>query len=253
MATNCQNCGSELSGPYCNTCGARAPEERAAKKAAKPVTAHQHQASGRQPGLFSPQRIGKTTATGLLVLLGFGAGTVLGYWLGTGGTASGPLTSTTADATSQTQGMPAVALAGQYMDEGVGFLNKGDRTSATASFRKAIAEYEKALKEDPDNLYAQSYLGLTYYYAGDSKKALEHENAVLKKDENYLWAIFNLAWIYETADKKTESLMYYKKYLAVVDQEKQNTLKYAEQIELIDRQVEAAKKAVAASEGGGTK
>ncbi|HWI61924.1 MAG TPA: tetratricopeptide repeat protein [Symbiobacteriaceae bacterium] len=251
---NCQNCGSELTGPYCNTCGARAPEDRAPKKANKPAAAHKPQASGgRQPGLFSPQRIGKTTATGLLVLLGFGAGTVLGYWLGTNGSTGGPLTSTTTDATAQAGGLLPIAVAGQYMDEGVDFLNKGDRTSATASFRKAIAEYEKVLKAEPENLYAQSYLGLTYYYAGDSKKALEHEQAVLKKDENYLWAIFNLAWIYETADKKAESLLMYKKYLAVVDKEKENTLKYAEQFELIDRQVEAAKKAVAAAEGGGTK
>ncbi|HYF95236.1 MAG TPA: hypothetical protein VD969_23745 [Symbiobacteriaceae bacterium] len=253
MAT-CQNCGAELNGHYCNTCGARAPEERAPKKAVhKPATAPKP-APGRGPGLFSPQRIGRTTAVGLLILLGFGAGIVTGYWMGTSSGGGGPLESTSVDATSEApSGLSPLGMAGQYMDEGVDFLNKGDRTSAVASFRKAIAQYEKVIKEEPDNLYAKSYLGLTYYYAGDSKKALEYENEVLKQDENYLWAIFNLAWIYETADKKAESLMMYKKYLAVVDKEKENQLKYAEQFELIDRQVEAAKKAVAAAEGGGTK
>ena len=254
MAT-CQNCGAELNGHYCNTCGARAPEERASKKAVQKPSVPHKQPAGRGPGLFSAQRIGRTTAVGLLVLLGFGAGLVTGYWMGTSAGGSGaPLTSTAVDATSTGQSnLSALGLAGQYMDEGVENLNKGDRTSAVASFRKAIAQYEKVIKEEPDNLYAKSYLGLTYYYAGDSKKALDYENAVLKQDENYLWAIFNLAWIYETADKKTESLMMYKKYLAVVDKEKENQLKYAEQYELIDRQVEAAKTAVAAAEGGGTK
>lgn len=190
---------------------------------------------------------------GLLGLMLFGAGTVTGYWLGTSnGGGGGPLTSSTIDATSESA-LPPIAIASGYMDEGVSFLNKGDRTAASASFRKAIAQYEKVLKDEPDNLYAKTYLGLTYYYVGDSKKALEYEQAVLKADENYLWALFNLGWIYETAEKKTESLLMFKKYLAVVDQERQNTIKYAEQLELIDRQVEAAKKAVEAAEGGGTK
>lgn len=254
MAT-CHNCGAELSGPYCNTCGAKATEVSSGhKKVYRTASAPHKPAPGRGPGLFSPQRIGRTTAVGLLVLLGFGVGLVSGYWLGTTNGASGPLTSTTVDSTAQPQGeLLPIALAGQYMDEGVSYLNKGDRTSAVASFKKAIAQYEKILKEEPNNLYAKSYLGLTYYYAGDSRKALETTQAVLKDDPDYLWAIFNLAWIYETADKKTESLMMYKKYLSVVDKEKENQLKYAEQYELIDRQIEAAKKAVAQAEGGGTK
>lgn len=253
MAT-CQNCGSDLSGPYCNTCGARAPEDRAPKKAHKPAA--NKTAGGRAPGIFSPQRIGRTTAVGLLVLLGFGAGTVTGYWLGTtsGGTGATPLTSSTVDATAQLDaGLTPLGQAGQFMDAGVELLNKGDRTGAIASFRKAITQYENVIKAEPDNLYAKSYLGLTYYYAGDSNKALETEKAVLKQDENYLWAIFNLAWIYETAGKPDESLLMYKKYLAVVDTEKQNTIKYAEQIELIDRQIEAAKRAVEAAGGGAKK
>lgn len=249
MAT-CQNCGSDLNGPYCNTCGARAPEDRGHKKVSKP-SVHK-QATGRNYGLFSPQRIGRTTAMGLLGLMLFGAGTITGYWLGTTTGGGGSLTSTSIDATAES-GMPPIALASQYMDEGVGFLNEGNRTAAISSFRKAISQYEKVLKEEPDNLYAKTYLGLTHYYVGDSQKALEYEQAVLKADENYLWALFNLGWIYETANQKTESIMMYKKYLAVVDQEKQNTIKYAEQLELIDRQIEAAKKAVEAAEGGGNK
>lgn len=252
MAT-CQNCDSELTGPYCNACGARAPEERAPNRARKP-SAHSHKpVTGRGPSPFSPQRIGRTTAMGLLGLILFGSGTIAGYWLGTGTNGSPPVSTPVDTAAFVAEDLPPLAAAGRYMDEGVGYLNKGDRTSATASFRKAIGQYEQVLKQEPENAYARSYLGLTYYYIGDSKRALEHEEAVLKQDPNYLWALFNLAWIYETAEKQTESLMMYQRYLSVVGAEKENRAKYAEQYDLIERQVEAAKKAVAAAKGGDTK
>jgi hypothetical protein len=249
---NCPNCGSELNGPYCNTCGARAPEERSAKKAAKAPAARPTQGGKGGPGLFSSQRIGKTTAMAVLGLALFGAGTFSGYYIGTSN-GGGAITSSSVDATAgsiDTSSQTPLGLAGQYMDEGVEYLNKGDRATAATSFRKAIAQYEQAVKADPNNLYARSYLGLTYYYVGDSKKALELEQAVLKQDDKYLWAIFNMAWMYETSDKKDESLLMYKKYLAVVDEEKQNTAKYAEQYELIDKQIQASKNAVANAEGG---
>jgi len=143
MAT-CQNCGSDLNGPYCNPCGARAPEDRAQKKVSKPA-AHKP-STGRSYGLFSPQRIGRTTAMGLLGLMLFGAGTVTGYWLGT--SSGGPLTSTSVDATADSA-MPAIALASQYMDEGVSYLNDSNRTAAGSSFRQAISQSEKGPKEEP--------------------------------------------------------------------------------------------------------
>jgi TPR repeat protein len=244
MAT-CHSCGAELNGQYCNTCGARAPEERAAKKVVKPVA----KPTGSKGGLFSPQRIGRTTAMGLIAVACFGAGTITGFWIaqGSGGAA---VTTTSASSVDTSVSLPAIAQAGKYMDEGVDYLNKGERTAATAAFRKAITQYEVVLKEDPSDLYARTYLGLTYYYVGDSKKALENLQEVLKQDPNYLWAIFNLAWIYETAEKKDESVLMYQKYIAVAETEKQNTVKYAEQLELIDRQLEAAKKAVEAAKGG---
>ena len=245
----CQSCGAEMSGQYCNTCGARAAEERAPKKA-KPAPAVK-QAGNRNTGMFAPQRIGRTTAVGLLCVAMFGAGTVFGFWLG-GDSAGSPLTSTsTAAVADDGTALTPIAQAGRYMDEGVEFLNKGEKTSAVASFRKAIAEYERVIKAEPGNLYAKSYMGLTYYYIGDSNKAMEHLQEVLKQDEKYLWALFNLGWIYSTANKPTESLLMYQKYLAVVDEERKNMSKYAEQFELIDRQIEAAKQAVAAAQGGG--
>jgi hypothetical protein len=244
MAT-CQNCGAELSGPYCNTCGARAPEERASKKKAAARPAAKPAATGRGPGLFSPQRIGRTTVLFLIGIVCFAGGMVAGFWLGGGGGAGGSLTSTSVDATDAAAGDAAaatpIAQAGAYMDEGVNYMTNGDKTSAAASFRKAITAYQKVLKDNPDDLYAKSYLGLTYYYIGDSKNAVANEQAVLAKDPNYLWAVFNLAWMYQTGNLPDQAKQMYQKYLDVADQEKANSIKYAEQFELIDTQVQAAK------------
>lgn len=236
MAT-CQSCGAELTGAYCNTCGARAPEARAARKP-----------KGGQARGLAPQRITRFTAMGLLGIALFGAGMLTGFWMAGPGT--GPLTSPVADSTAS---LLPIAAASKYMDEGIDLLNKGERTAATASFRKAIAQYEQVLKAEPDNLYARSYMGLTYYYMGDSKKALEAERAVLDKDPNYLWAVFNLAWIYETGGKPDQALLMYQKYVAVAPAEKENQAKYAEQFELIDRQVEASRTAVEKLKGGAGK
>lgn len=252
MAT-CHNCGAELNGQYCNTCGARAQDDRAPRKTHKEAPKAAKATTATRPGGVLPStRVARTTAMGLLAVALFGAGTVFGFWLaGSNGSAAtaGGLTSTAGDEGE----LPMIAVAGKYMDEGVDYLNKGERTAATQSFRKAIDAYEKLLKSDPNDLYARTYLGLTYYYVGDSKKALEAEQTVLKQDPNYLWAIFNLAWIYETAGKNTEALGMYQKYLAVAPTEKENTIKYAEQFELIDRQLDTAKQAVDKLKGGAGK
>lgn len=255
MAT-CHSCGSEMNGMYCNTCGARASEERGSGKTHKKDTAtpkaSRTPAPSRGPGLLSPQRIGRTTAMALLGVALFGGGMITGFWMASPTSAgSTPVTSTTVVAEDgSTVSLPPVAVAGKLMDEGVELMSKGERTAAVSKFRQAIEQYEAVVKAEPTNLYARSYLGLTYYYAGDSKKALDLTQGVLKDDPNYLWAIFNLAWIYETAEKPGEAKMMYEKYLAVAPTEKANQIKYAEQFELIDRQIQAATEAVARLGGG---
>lgn len=138
------------------------------------------------------------------------------------------------------------------MDQGVDYMQKGQRPAAVDKFRKSAAEYEKIIAEDPKNLYAASYLGLVQFYIGDGHKAVETEKKVLEKDPNYLWSIFNLAWMYESTGKQTEALGMYKKYVEAAPKEKENKEKYAEQLELIDKQLESAKNKVAGVQAGGT-
>lgn len=249
MAT-CQSCGSELTGIYCNTCGERAPEEKAARKPRKESPKATAPGS-KGAGLFSPQRIWKTTATGLLALALFGGGMVTGFYMATPGANAGDLGDLAGMVGDEE--LPPIALAGKLVDLGVDYLNKGERSAAASHFRKALAQYEKAIAEDPSSLYARSYMGLTYYYVGDSAKAVSTLKEVLEKDPKYLWALFNLAWINQTGGKSTEAIALYEQYLAAAPTEKQNIIKYAEQLELIDRQVEATKKALEELKGGAGK
>lgn len=250
MAT-CHSCGSELTGPYCNECGAKAQVERAARKPRKEAPKALAAGSARPARTgAAPQGFWKQTALALLGLALFAGGMITGFWLGTGSSngQSGIASLGTGD--PDFGDMPPAAVGGLYMDEGVAYMGQSNRTAAATSFRKAVTYFDRALKEDPDNLYARTYLGLTHFYLGDSTKALAELRETLNRDPNYLWAIFNLAWIYETAGKQGESLVMYKKYLAVVDQERELPAKYAEQYELIDRQIEVAQKAVAGLSGG---
>lgn len=253
MAT-CPTCGSDLTGQYCNTCGARAPEERAPRKkkeAASPANRAHH--PGRGPGLLAPTRIWRTVAVVVLGLVIYGGGIFTGIYMAQGGTGSGGLATTLSNIGDPAiDTMPPLARATFYMEKGVSLMNEGQRSAAVSEFRKALKEWQAAIEQEPENLYAQTYLGLTYYYAGDSQRAVEALRAVLEKDTYYLWAIFNLGWIYETGGKKTEAVLMYNKYLAVAPEEKKNMLKYAEQFELIDRQVEAAQTAVQRLQGGGS-
>ena len=246
MAT-CQSCGSELTGLYCNSCGERTPEEKAARKPRKEPSPKAAAPGAKAPGPFAPQRIWRTTAIALLGLAIFGGGMVTGFYIATPTTNDSEL----GDLAVLAEDLPPVTMAGRLVDQGVEYLNKGERSAAASHFRKAVAQYEKAIEEDPASLYPHAYLGLTYYYVGDSAKAVSTLNGVLDRDPNYLWALFNLAWINETGGKKAEAIAMYERYLAAAPTEKQNIIKYAEQLELIDRQVEASKKAVANLKGGG--
>lgn len=256
MAT-CHSCGSDLTGPYCNTCGTKAQPEMAPHKPRKEPPRSEASRretvparGARQESAMAPQNVWRYTAMGLISVLIFGAGMIAGFYLGTGSTISAD---PSAVASFDLSGQPPISIAGMYMDEGVDFMSQGNRTAAANSLRKAVTFYNEALAEEPDNLYARTYLGLTQYYLGDSTKALTELRGVLQQDPNYLWAIFNLAWIYESGENPTEAILMYKKYLTAAPQEMEDRAKYSEQYDLIERQIKASETALANLEGGTAK
>lgn len=268
MAT-CPSCGSAFSGEYCDICGAPAGDEPRTARA-KPTQATPAQASfaqatpprakpssrsgARAQPAFAPEarRPGRTTAMALLGAALFGAGFLSGLFVGqaTQAPASG-LQPNLGVSQATIDAMTPLAQANYFMETGVAMLNQGQRSAAVSEFRKAITAFKAVLEAEPDNLYAGTYLGLTYYYAGDDEQARQALEAVLERDPNYLWAIFNLAWIHDVEKRTADALALYQRYLDVVDQERQNPLKYAEQSELIDKQIGAAQQAVARLTGGG--
>lgn len=259
----CSACGAELTGPYCDLCGAKAAEERTAKPKPKHRTespslsksgaAEKRTASGKGLSPFSPQRIWRTVAMACAALLLFGSGVVTGIWLGQGSTPAGlGMTPAGGITDADLTGLSDLARANFHMEQGVGLMNEGQRSAAVSEFRKALKAWELVLQAEPDNLYAQTYQGLTYYYAGDGKRAIQTLEAALAQDPNYLWAIFNLAWIHETNERPAEAKAAYQHYVEVAEAEKADLLKYAEQYELIDRQIEASRQAVARLSGGGS-
>lgn len=263
MAT-CPSCGSAFSGEYCDICGARAGDERKTAEArppqaklpqAKPTQAKPPSRSGSrvQPAPApETRRPGRKTALALLGAALFGAGFFSGLFLGreVGAPASQLQPSLGVDQAT-IDALTPLGQANFFMETGVAMMNQGQRSAAVSEFRKAITAFKTVLEAEPDNLYAGTYLGLTYYYAGDEEQARQTLEAVLAKDPGYLWAIFNLAWIHETEGRTTDALALYQRYLDVVEHERQNPLKYAEQSELIDKQIGAAQQAVARLTGGG--
>jgi len=136
---------------------------------------------------------------------------------------------------------PTLVAASRYLDEGSELLSKGSRDKAMASYRKSQQKWEAALKEDPGNVYAKTYLSLVQFYLGNNSQAFATAQEVLTQDPNYLWALFNLAWMSETSGKREDAMRYYQRYADAAPAESAKDGKYAEQPGLIDRQLEVAK------------
>jgi len=192
------------------------------------------------------------TTLALCGLLLFGLGFISGIWLGRGSAVQGTsLYPTPGIDQAAIDAMTPLAQADFFLETGVALLNEGHRTAAVSEFRKAITAFENVLQTEPENLFAGTYLGLTYYYAGDAGRAEETLQGVLQRDPDYLWAIFNLAWIYEVEGRTDDAVAMFRRYLDTAPQERENALKYAEQPELIDMQIRAAQEAVARLNGEG--
>lgn len=224
--SDCAHCGSELDGLDCSTCGERAP-------------------APRPPVRLRRSRWGVGSI--LLGLLLFSGGLLTGIWF------AQPISSmpTAALIDPTLAGLDPLTRAERYLEEGAALLGNGKRSAAISQFRKALKDWEAAIQAEPENHYARTYQGLTYYYAGDTKRAVQVLTAVLDEDPQYLWALFNLAWIDEQGGKKSEALQLYQRYLAAAESEQEDKVKYAEQYELIPVQVEAAQAAVEKLGGGG--
>ncbi len=247
----CPSCGHETAGRYCDLCGGRTADPRKdSRPRGQPRAAGPSGGPVRAPGLG--RRPAYVTALALCALLLFGSGLVSGAWLARSAAVTGTgLYPTPGIDQAAIEAMTPLAQANFFLETGVSLLNQGHRSAAVSEFRKAITAFNTVLRAEPENLFAGTYLGLTYYYAGDAEKAEETLLAVLEQDPSYLWAIFNLAWVYEVEGETDAAVAMYQRYLEAAPAEREHTLKYAEQPELIDKQIGAAHEAIARLSGGG--
>lgn len=247
----CPSCGHETTGSYCDLCGGRMGERR--EKPRPPVHPRPAaRAAAARAAARTAKRLGPVTALVLCGLLLFGLGLISGIWLARGTAVAGTaLYPTPGIDQAAIAAMTPLAQANFFLETGVAMLNQGHRSAAVSEFRKAITAFETVVSAEPENLFAGTYLGLTYYYAGDAAKAEETLARVLQQDPDYLWAIFNLAWIYEVTGNADAAVAMYQRYLETAPAERLNALKYAEQPELIDMQIGAAHEAIARLRGGG--
>ncbi len=240
MSAVCPVCGSQATGAYCSTCGNPVSREAVAAPAAvqRPSKARpaarrpvQAPAAAHRPGDWRRRVL--AVLVGVLVV---GGAAAAGYSLANySGTAPG---------TSQ-EAVPARDVANRSLEEGTAALAQGDRTAATAAFRKAVRYWEQAMQEDPDDLYAPTFLGLTRFYLGDRAAAFAGTEQVLSRDPRYLWALFNGAWMAETSGRIPDALRYYERYIEAAPTERADIVKYAEHPQLIDLQLDSAREAVA--------
>lgn len=102
--------------------------------------------------------------------------------------------------------IPAFALAG----EADSFIVKGNGLVQKKEYKKALAEYEKAVKADPKSAKANLLLGMSYANTGDMEKAVRYTEASVKIEPSFA-AYNNLGLIWANrADFAKASAMYEK-------------------------------------------
>jgi len=81
------------------------------------------------------------------------------------------------------------------------------------------------LAEDPDDTFSNYALALEYIGTGENKQAIELLEAVLKKDEQYLAAYYQLGKAYETSGRQEDAKKIYNEGIKIaLNQKNQRTL-----------------------------
>lgn len=121
-----------------------------------------------------------------MISIGLLGSVSIGFWA----FSSGSYSSGTAVANNGSSEAKGNAYFSQAMDK---LLTKNDVEGAQKLFKDAIVEYEKALKETPQNKLVLGDLATAYFYTGNTDKAIELVRQALKIDPNFAQARFNYA------------------------------------------------------------
>jgi len=92
----------------------------------------------------------------------------------------------------------------EFIQAGIGFANKDEN-------EKAIKEFQKAIKLDPDNEDALFNLACTYSDVGDFQKGYETFKKLINKNPKHVNAFNNLALMFARQGKFNDALFIYEK------------------------------------------
>jgi tetratricopeptide (TPR) repeat protein len=94
-------------------------------------------------------------------------------------------------------------------------MNIGFTLEKKAAYDSALAYYEQAAKEAPDNSTIQNRIGLVYYSLNDHPKAIEYFKKAAELDPGIPVYLENVASSYTLLDNKEEAENYYQKAIAL--------------------------------------
>lgn len=108
----------------------------------------------------------------------------IGYWTNY---------STTSQAGTGTATVAGEAKANGIFEEAMGFLSSKKMDKAAKKFGEAVPEYEAVIRISPKNTAALGNLATSYYYSGNTDKAIETVKKALEIDPNFSTARMNYA------------------------------------------------------------
>jgi tetratricopeptide (TPR) repeat protein len=94
-------------------------------------------------------------------------------------------------------------------------VQKGLAAHVAGRVDEALAEYDKALKIEPNNTFALYNIGLIAQTRGDMAEAEKRYRAVLAIDPKFTSALFNLAIVRDGAGAPKEAIALYRRALQV--------------------------------------
>ena len=88
------------------------------------------------------------------------------------------------------------------------YLARGRTLHKLGRIKLALADYEKALKFEPNNMVALSYHGTALYHTGKKSQGLSEIELALKKAPQYDAVVANMGWVCLQQDQPEKALEY---------------------------------------------